>query len=241
MSAYRFFLAAAALLFGCSACSRPRPVTVRDAPADKVMIVQESTRKDGLKDGDDIVSVIVRDGLRWRAERFFVRGQAVVYIFNGGGPGGGGKAAGQGEFSTESTLRTIHEFVTASRSRWFAYRGKVRHINEFVEQRTFARDERTFDDYEGRPRAGAPEAGRMRMYVNRANGLLEYQNCDRGDGVDVKAISYFAHKKLPADLFNPDDTRVRSFEFLDHQTILHYENLQVYEETMLPKPAGGGR
>ena len=241
MSAHRFFLAATALLFACSACSRPRPVVVRDAPADRVMIVQESTRKDGLKEGDDIVSVIVRDGPNWRTERFFVRGQAVVYVFNGQPPGGGGKGPAQGEFSTEATLRTIHEFVTASRSRWFAYRGKARHVNEFVEQRTFIRDERTFDEYEGRPRDGVPAAGRMWMYVNRANGLLAYQNCDRGDAVDVKAVSYFGHKKLPADLFNADDTRVRSFEFLDHQTILHYENLQIYEETMLSRAAASGR
>ena len=246
MSAPRFFLAFAALALCGSGvgCSRPGPVPVRDAPTDKIMVVQESARKNGAKWGDDIVSVTVRDGPHWRTERFFVRGQALVFVYNGRPPAGnaGGnpsrKSPPQGEFSTESTLRTVHEFVTASRSRWFAYRGTVRQVSEFAREGANARDDRTFDFYEGLPPGGdspskAPVKG-MRMYVNRANGLLEYQNCDRDDGsVDIKAISYFRPRALPAGLFEPNDTRVRTFEFLDRKIVRQYENLEIYEETML--------
>ena len=239
MSAPRFFPALAALAL-CGGCTRPGPVPVRDAPPDKIMVVQESTRKNGAKWGDDIVSVTVRDGTRWRTERFFVRGQALVYVYSGhpatvgnrGNPPR--KPLPQGEFSTESTLRTIHEFVTASRSKWFAYRGTVRQVGEIAGAGAAARDDRTFDFYEGIPPGGASPPKGMRMYVNRATGLLEYQNCDRDDGsVDIRAISYFPARKLPAGLFDANDPRVRTFEFLDRQIVRRYENLQIYEETML--------
>ncbi len=237
----RFFLLLAVLGLGAG-CSRPAPVTVRDAPADRIMVVEDSTRQDGGARASDVVSVTVRAGGNWRTERFFVRGQALVYVFDAraGAATPSRSPLAQGEFSTEATLRTIREFVSASRSRWFAYRGRVRPDARLTGAPRAANDGRLFDFYEGVAAGGAATGTKgMRMYVNRANGLLEYQECDRDDRTDIKAIAYFGYRKLPAGLFNPGDTRVRSFEFLDRQIVLRYENLQVYEATMLPHGAAG--